>query len=40
MQNLILQNGGALPIIAPLLATVLGSIGGELISRLIGKNSQ
>ena len=30
-RHLILQKGGALPIIAPLLATVLGSIGGEFI---------
>ena len=33
-RNLILQKGGALPIIAPLLVTVFGSIGGEFISRL------
>ena len=39
-RNLILQKGGALPIIAPLLATVLGSIGGEFISRLLRKNDQ
>ena len=32
-----LQNGGALPIIAPLLATVLGPISGEFISRLMRK---
>ena len=37
-RHLIHQNGGALPIIAPLLATVLGSIGGEFISRLLRKN--
>ena len=33
----LLQTGGALPIIVPLLATVLGSIGGEFISRLFRK---
>ena len=39
-RHLILQKGGALPIIVPLLATVLGSIGGEFISRLMRKNDQ
>ena len=39
-RRLILQTGGALPIIVPLLATVLGSIGGEFISRLFRKNDQ
>ena len=39
-RRLILQTGGALPIIVPLLATVLGSIGGEFISRLLRKNDQ
>ena len=39
-RHLILQKGGALPIIAPLLATVLGSIGEEFISRLLRKNDQ
>ena len=39
-RHLILQKGGALIIIAPLLATVLGSIGGEFISRLMRKNDQ
>ena len=39
-RHLILQKGGALPIIAPLLATVLGSIGGEFISMLLRKNDQ
>ena len=39
-RHLILQKGGALPIIAPLLATVLGSIGGEYISRLMRKNNE
>ena len=39
-RHLILQKGGALPIIAPLLATVLGSIGEEFISRLVRKNDQ
>ena len=39
-RHLILQKGGALPIIAPPLATVLGSIGGEFISRLMRKNDQ
>ena len=37
-RHLILQKGGALPIIVPLLATVLGSIGGEFISRLLHRN--
>ena len=36
--HLIFQKGGALPIIVPLLATVLGSIGREFISRLLHKN--
>ena len=31
-RHLILQKGGALPIVVPLLATVLGSLGGEFIS--------
>ena len=39
-RHLILQKGSALPIIAPLLATVLGSIGGEFISRLMRKNNE
>ena len=39
-RHLILQKGGALPIIAPLLATVLGSIGGKFISRLMGNNNE
>ena len=39
-RHLILQKGGALPIVAPLLATVLGSIGGEFISWLLRKNDQ
>ena len=39
-RHLILKMGGALPIIAPLLATVLGSIGGKFISRLMRKNDQ
>ena len=38
--HLILQKRGALPIIAPLLATVLGSIGGEFISRLMRNNNK
>ena len=37
-RHLILQKGGTLPIIVPLLARVLGSIGGEFISRLLHKN--
>ena len=37
-RQVILQQGGALPIIAPLIATVLGSIGGEFISRLFRKD--
>ena len=39
-RHLILQKGGALPIIASLLATVLGSINEEFISRLLRKNDQ
>ena len=39
-RHLILQKGGALPIIDPLLASVLGSIGGEFISRLIRTNNE
>ena len=39
-RHLILQKSGALPIIAPLLVTVLGSIVGEFILRLILKNNQ
>ena len=39
-RHLILEKGGALPIIAPLLATVLGSINGDYISRLLRKNDQ
>ena len=37
-QHLILQKGGAFPIIVSLLATMLGSIGGEFIMRLLHKN--
>ena len=33
-----LQKGGALPIVVPLLATVLGSLGGEFISRILRRN--
>ena len=39
-RHLIFQKGGALHIIAPLLAKVLGLIGGEFISRLLRKNDQ
>ena len=39
-RHLILQKGGAFPIIAPLLATVLGSIGGEFISKHMRKNDK
>ena len=39
-RHLIHQKGGALAIIAPLLATVLGSIGGEIISMLMRKNDE
>ena len=39
-RHLILQKGGAFPIIAELLATVLGSIGEEFISRLLRKTDQ
>ena len=35
-----LQQAGAVPIIVPLLGTVLGLIGGEFISRLLRKNDQ
>ena len=37
---LICQKGGALPIVVPLLATDLGSLGGEFISRLLRKNDK
>ena len=37
-RRLLVQRGGLLPIIAPLIATVLGSIGGEFISRIFHKN--
>ena len=37
-RRLLVQRGGVLPIIGPLIATVLGSIGGEFISRLFNKN--
>ena len=37
-RHLILQKDGAFSIIAPLLSTVLGSIGKEFISRLLRKN--
>ena len=37
-RHLILQNSGALPIVVPLLATVLGSLGGEFISRVLRNN--
>ena len=33
------QKGGALPIVVPLLATVLGSLGVEFISRLLRRNN-
>ena len=33
------QKGGALPIVVPLLATVLGSLGGEFISRILRRNN-
>ena len=39
-RHLIFQKGGALLIIASLLATVLGSIGGEFISKLMRKNNE
>ena len=32
------QKIGALPIVVPLLATVLGSLGGEFISRILRRN--
>lgn len=37
-RKLLVQRGGALPLVVPLIATVLGSIGGEFISRLFRKN--
>ena len=37
-RNLILQKSGALPIVVPLLATALGSLGGEFISRILRNN--
>ena len=37
-RRLLVQRGGVLPIIAPLIATVLGSIGEEFISLLFHKN--
>ena len=37
-RRVLVQRGGFLPIVAPLLATVIGSIGGEFISRLFRKN--
>ena len=37
-RRLLVQRGGILPIIGPLIATVLGSIGGEFISRIFRKN--
>ena len=37
-RGLLIQKGGVLPMVAPLIATVLGSIGGEFISRLFRKN--
>ena len=33
------QQGGALPIVVPLLATVIGSVGGEFISRMFSPSS-
>ena len=33
------QNGGTLPIVVPLLATVFGSLGGEFISRILRRNN-
>ena len=33
-----LQKGGALPIVVPLLATVLGSLGGEFIFRILRRS--
>lgn len=37
-RHLLVQRGGLLPIVAPLIATVLGSLGGEFISRIFRKN--
>ena len=37
-RELLVQRGGALPLLVPLLATVLGSLGGEFISRVLRKD--
>ena len=37
---LLVQRGGFLPLVAPLIATVLGSIGGEFISRIFHKQNE
>ena len=37
-REILLQRGGALPIIVPLLASVLGSLGAEFISSLLRRN--
>jgi hypothetical protein len=37
-RRVLVQKGGVLPIVAPLIATVLGSIGSEFISRIFRKN--
>jgi len=39
-RRILVQRGGFLPLIAPLIATVLGSIGGEFISRIFRKNNE
>lgn len=39
-RRILVQRGGVLPIIAPLIATVLGSIGGEFISRIFRRNDE
>ena len=39
-RHLILQKGGALPIVVPLLDKVLGSLGGECILRFLRNNDQ
>ena len=36
-REILTQRGGALPLVVPLLATVLGSLGGEFISRIFNK---
>ena len=39
-RQLLLQSGGALPIVVPLIGTVLGSLGAEFISRLFDNSKK